>query len=166
MKNRASLVRIRRRAAGKHSRLLVLTGARQTGKTTLVRHAFPDYEYVSLEDPAVRPSWTRLSAADWVRHHPRAIVDEVQKAPSLVESLKAARDTDADVRYLLLGSSQIRLLDKVKESLAGRAALEEPWPLTLPVMHRGSSLPRCLASPSPNARLPAFVGLCAQAGPT
>ena len=70
MKNRALLARLRRRAAGKHGRILVLTGARQTGKTTLVRHAFPDFEYISLEDPAVRPAWTRLSAAEWVRRHP------------------------------------------------------------------------------------------------
>lgn len=138
MKNRLLLARLRRRAAGKHGRLTVLTGARQTGKTTLVQHAFPEYEYISLEDPAIRPAWTRLSAVDWIRHHPRAIVDEVQKAPSVVETLKAARDMDGQVRYLLLGSSQIRLLAKVKESLAGRAALEELWPLTLPEMMTGS----------------------------
>jgi len=134
MKNRALLGRLQRRAAAKHGRIVVLTGARQTGKTTLVQHAFPDYEYISLEDPALRPEWSRLAAADWIRRHPRAVLDEVQKVPSLVETLKAARDADSSVRYLLLGSSQIRLLGKVKESLAGRAAVEELWPLTLPEM--------------------------------
>ena len=118
----------------KHSRLLVLTGARQTGKTTLVKHALPDVDYVSLEDPVVRPSYTRMSAMEWLHKHPTAVLDEVQKAPTLIETIKAAHDMDADARYVLLGSSQILLLSKVRESLAGRATILELWPLTLPEM--------------------------------
>lgn len=51
MKNRTLTTRLRDRAARKTGRLLVLTGARQTGKTTLVKAAFPDVPYLSLEDP-------------------------------------------------------------------------------------------------------------------
>jgi hypothetical protein len=111
---------------------MVLTGARQTGKTTLVRRAFPDWPYVSLEDPAVRPTYSRLSAAELVERYPTVVLDEVQKAPSLVETVKAAYDANPEARFILLGSSQILLLSKVRESLAGRAAIEELWPLTLP----------------------------------
>jgi len=104
------------------------------GKTTLVRHAFPDYEYISLEDPVARLDYTRLTATEWLERYPRAALDEVQKAPSLVETVRAAYDASQQARYLLLGSSQILLLDRVRESLSGRAALEELWPLTLPEM--------------------------------
>lgn len=116
----------------KYSRLVALTGARQVGKTTLVREAFSEIPYISVEDPVARPAYTRFSAAEWVERYPSAIIDEVQKAPSIVEAIKAAHDLAGHVRYLLLGSSQILLLSKVKESLAGRVALEELWPLTLP----------------------------------
>jgi predicted AAA+ superfamily ATPase len=136
--NRAIKERLRRRAAGRHGRLLVLTGARQTGKTTLARESFPDLRYLSLEDPVVRPDLTALSATQWIERYPRAVLDEVQKAPSLVETVKAAYDADAKVRYVLLGSSQILLLSKVRESLAGRVAIEELWPLTLPEMMTSS----------------------------
>jgi predicted AAA+ superfamily ATPase len=137
MKNRTLATRLRERALRKTGRLLVLTGARQTGKTTLVKAAFPDLPYLSLEDPMVRPSYTRLSATEWIERFPQAVLDEVQKAPSLIESIKAAYDASEAVRYLLLGSSQILLLSKVRESLAGRVAIEELWPLTLPEFDTG-----------------------------
>ena len=69
---------------------------------------------------------------------PSRHLDEVQKAPSLVETVKAAYDQSAEVRYFLLGSSQILLLSRVKESLAGRVAIEELWPLTVPEMATSS----------------------------
>ena len=72
-----------------------------------------------------------MSATDWVNKYPHAIIDEVQKTPRLIETIKAAYDMNDAVRYILLGSSQILLLEKVRESLAGRAAIEELWPLTL-----------------------------------
>ncbi len=115
-------------------RIIVLTGARQTGKTTLARRCFPEYAYLSIEDPVMRLNYKKLTAAQWEALYPRAILDEVQKEPSLIESIKAAYDQYEDVRYLLLGSSQLLLLNKVKESLAGRCIIEEVWPLTLPEM--------------------------------
>lgn len=130
--------RLRERAASRLARLLVLTGSRQTGKTTLIQRCFPDVPYISLEDPAVRPGFSRMTAAEWIERYPHAILDEVQKAPSLVETVKAAYDQSPEVRYFLLGSSQILLLSRVKESLAGRVAIEELWPLTLPEMATSS----------------------------
>ncbi len=138
MRNRTLESRLRRRAESRLARILVLTGSRQTGKTTLIRRCFPDVPYISLEDPAVRPGFSRMTAAEWLERYPRAVLDEVQKAPSLVETVKAAYDRSPDVRYFLLGSSQILLLSRVKESLAGRAAIEELWPLTLPEMATSS----------------------------
>ncbi len=166
LRNRAIRERLLNRAAGKLGRIVVLTGARQTGKTTLVRRTFPETPYVSLEDPAVRPTYSRMSAMELRDRYPTAVFDEVQKVPSLVETVKAAYDSDPHVRYLLLGSSQILLLSKVKESLAGRAAIEELWPLTIPEMMtdswedpvRSSRLILWLSDPRPS-RLTVFDGL-------
>jgi AAA domain len=97
MFNRILLDRLRHNASRKHGRLLVQTGARQTGKTTLAREAFPGLPYVSLEDPVSRPAWSRFSAADWVERYPAAILDEVQKAPSVVESICAAHDASTRI---------------------------------------------------------------------
>ena len=135
MRSRSLLSQLRTLATTSSlGRIIVLTGARQTGKTTLAQRGFPEYTYLSLEDPVTRPEYSALSAAQWRASYPVATLDEVQKAPSLIESVKAAYDAWPEVRYLLLGSSQILLLEKVRESLAGRAALVELYPLTLPEM--------------------------------
>jgi len=116
----------------RHARIIVFTGARQVGKTTLVKHVFPEYEYLSIEDPILRKAYLNLSAAQWKSQYPKASLDEVQKEPQLIESIKATYDTYEDVRYVLLGSSQLLLLEKVRESLAGRCLIYELYPLTLP----------------------------------
>ena len=113
-------------------RIMVFTGARQVGKTTLVRQLLDDYTYLSIEDPVSRSAYLRMSAQQWENSFPRAILDEVQKEPQLIESIKAAYDTFGNVRYVLLGSSQLLLLQKVRESLAGRCTIFEMYPLTLP----------------------------------
>jgi len=113
-------------------RIIVLTGARQTGKTTLARKVFPDYTYLSIEDPVLRMQYAELTAAQWSEYYPKSILDEVQKMPQLIESIKSVYDQYTEPRYLLLGSSQLLLMQKVKESLAGRCFIQEIFPLTLP----------------------------------
>lgn len=132
MRNRTLYQRLQQKASSRFGRITVLTGARQTGKTTLVREVFPDHAYISLDDPVTRPDYARLAVAQWRERYPQAILDEVQKLPALIESVKAIYDQYPETRYILLGSSQILLLDKVRESLAGRVALIELYPLTLP----------------------------------
>ncbi len=111
---------------------MVFTGARQTGKTTLTRELFSDYNYLSIEDPVMRKSYASLTAPQWESMYPKAILDEIQKEPILVESIKSAYDQFSGVRYILLGSSQLLLLEKVRESLAGRCTIVELYPLTVP----------------------------------
>lgn len=112
----------------------MLTGARQTGKTTLSKNCFPGYSYLSIEDPILRTQYKALTAGQWKASYPRAILDEVQREPQLIESIKSVYDQYEDPRYLLLGSSQLLLLEKVRESLAGRCIIMEVYPLTLPEM--------------------------------
>lgn len=132
MINRTIYRYLQKKSATKFGRITTLTGARQTGKTTLVKQAFPEFDYISLEDPITRPDYAALSAAQWQQQYPHVVLDEVQKLPQLIESVKAAYDEYPETRFVLLGSSQILLLDRVKESLAGRTALIELFPLTLP----------------------------------
>ncbi|MEJ5190030.1 MAG: AAA family ATPase [Breznakiellaceae bacterium] len=138
MKNRKISPLILKTGEKKTGRILVLTGARQTGKTTLARALFPQYQFLSIEDPVLRETYGQLTAAQWKTAYPLAILDEVQKAPRLIESIKAAYDQWEDVRYVLTGSSQILLMEKVRESLAGRCTIIELYPLTLPELRTES----------------------------
>ncbi len=121
-----------KKSLSRFGRILVLTGARQTGKTTLVRRLFPDYTYISVEDPVMRSTFSNLTAQQWKTIYPKAILDEVQKEPQLIESIKSTYDQWDEPRYVLLGSSQLLLMEKVRESLAGRCTIVEIFPLTLP----------------------------------
>lgn len=123
---------IKKRSQTKFGRIVVLTGARQVGKTTFAKRLFSDFTYISIEDPLLRLDFKQLSASQWERQYPKAILDEIQKEPSLIESIKSVYDQFETPRYVLLGSSQLLLLQKVKETLAGRCLIYEIYPLTLP----------------------------------
>lgn len=132
MKSRSITATLQKHTNSDLGRIIVLTGARQTGKTTLANLAFPHYKYLSIEDPNLRTQYAQLTANQWNEYYPYAILDEVQKEPRLIESIKSVYDQFAEPRYLLLGSSRLLLLQKVKESLAGRCMIVEVFPLTLP----------------------------------
>jgi len=138
MKSRTKIPKFNKLSVSQLGRIMVVTGARQTGKTTLVKQLFPEYPYLSIEDPVLRMQYKALTAAQWKTLYPKAILDEVQKEPELIESIKAVYDQFSETRYILLGSSQLLLLQKVKESLAGRCAIEELFPLTLPELRSKS----------------------------
>jgi len=138
MKNRKIGSSILERADEPGSRILVITGARQTGKTTLARHLFPDYTFLSIEDPVLRSSYANLTALQWKDLYPHAILDEVQKEPRLIESIKSVYDQWEEPRYVLSGSSQLLLLEKVRESLAGRCYIIDLYPLTIPELETES----------------------------
>ena len=107
--------------------VVVLTGARQTGKTSLVRRAFSSYEYVSLDLPSEAEQAEHDPASFLARHQPPLIVDEVQYAPGLFRHLKAAVDRRRakNGQYILTGSQKLVLMKAVSESLAGRADILE-----------------------------------------
>ena len=107
--------------------VVVLTGARQAGKTSLLRHQFPQHRFVTLDLPADAALAEDAPAEFFARWPAPLIVDEVQYAPGLFRHLKA--DVDAHRRdkgrFLLTGSQKLTLLEHVSESLAGRAAVLE-----------------------------------------
>lgn len=111
--------------------LIVLTGARQTGKTTLAKLKYPDLNYVNLDAPENRELLRGISTPSWAATVRNAVIDEAQKEPSIFEKVKYAFDMGAITFTVLLGSSQILLLKKIRESLAGRVALFELWPLLM-----------------------------------
>lgn len=106
---------------------IVVSGARQSGKTFLVQKTFPRHHYVSLDLPSVAEQ-TERSAPAFLREHPQPVViDEVQYAPGLFRQLKAVidRDRHAMGRFILTGGQQFVLMKGVSDSLAGRCAIVE-----------------------------------------
>ena len=104
---------------------VVVSGARQTGKTTLLRHCFPDYDYVSLDLPSKAEQAELDPTAFLGEHTAPVIIDEVQYAPGLLRHLKSEIDADrhANGRFLLTGSQHFSLMKGVSESLAGRIGM-------------------------------------------
>jgi len=113
--------------------VLVLTGARQTGKTATLRHLFPNFSFVSLDLPTEAEQAEKDPETFLARHVPPLLVDEVQYAPGLFRHLKAAVDADRahNGQFLLTGSQKFTLMRSVSESLAGRADIVELETLSL-----------------------------------
>ncbi|WP_297481536.1 ATP-binding protein [Ferrovum sp.] len=106
---------------------VALTGARQVGKTTLLRHLFPDHDYVVF-DPTQDLENARQDPDLFFLNHPHPILlDEIQYAPELVSAIKRQIDAHPDRRgyYLITGSQQWQVMSHLAESLAGRVALLE-----------------------------------------
>ena len=112
--------------------VVALTGIRQAGKTTLVRHLLPDWDYVTLEDLDQR----RFALEDprgFLAEHPgHTIIDEFQRVPALTSYLQGIVDqTSSPGQYVLTGSQSYLLQAQVSQSLAGRVALLVLLPFSL-----------------------------------
>lgn len=112
--------------------VVTVYGPRQSGKTTLVRHLFPDFSYANLEHPTVRDLAIRDPEAFFRRYPAPAIIDEVQRVPDLLSYIQVKVDeTGKNGQYILTGSHQPMLRAKVSQSLAGRTAILTLLPLSL-----------------------------------
>jgi predicted AAA+ superfamily ATPase len=131
-KNRTIKSALQKSLFSDRGRFTVLTGARQVGKSTLVKMSFPEIPVLSFDAVAEWEAYARFTPEDWISRYPMVILDEVQKAPYLFDTLKACYDRAPHLRYLLLGSSQVLLLKGVRETLAGRVALKKLFPFSIP----------------------------------
>lgn len=111
--------------------VIVISGPRQSGKSTLAKHTFPNHQYINLE---------RIDDREFAKNDPRAfleqfnkkvIIDEIQYVPSLFSYIQAiVDDKKINADFILTGSSQLSLLEGVSQSLAGRSAIFQLLPLS------------------------------------
>ncbi len=102
--------------------VVTLTGARQTGKTTLLKSLYQDLPYVNLEDVDNRILATEDPRGFLSNYPEGAVIDEVQQVPQLFSYIQQVVD-NKDVHFALSGSQNFQLLQNITQSLAGRTAL-------------------------------------------
>ena len=107
--------------AARYFPVLCVTGPRQSGKSTLVKHLFPDYKPFSLEDIDMRVAATEDPRGFLNQTSEGMIIDEVQHVPELLSYIQGIVDNHPERRFVLSGSSNFSLLRGVSQSLAGRA---------------------------------------------
>ena len=116
--------------ASQYFSVISVTGPRQSGKSTLIKHLFPDVPKYSLKDVNVR-EFAEHDPVAFLHQHPKGMfIDEVQKVPLLLEYIQGIVDDNPDWQFLLTGSSNSELLQSLSESLPGRAGVFELLPMT------------------------------------
>ncbi len=122
--------------AAKYYPVIVITGPRQSGKTSLCRHLYADYRYVNLENITIRATAAEDPTAFLESLGDTVIIDEVQNVPDLMSMIQVRVDENKNLRYVLTGSSNFSLLRAITQSLAGRAALFTLLPLSFREMSK------------------------------
>ncbi|MFM8898758.1 MAG: ATP-binding protein [Burkholderiales bacterium] len=122
--------------------VVVVTGPRQAGKSTLLRQSLPQWPMVSLEDLDLR-QFAQTDPRGFLAAYPAPVIlDEAQRAPDLLSYIQTQVDARARLgQYVLSGSQQFSLLAGVTQSLAGRASLIELHPLRLKELEGGGDMP-------------------------
>lgn len=122
--------------------IISVTGPRQSGKTTLLREAFPEYRYISLENPDYQDfaiQDPRRFLATYDRH---VIFDEAQRVPHLFNYLQGKADEDKiPGQFILSGSQNYLLMERISQSLAGRVALFKLFPFSFSELRSAGLMP-------------------------
>jgi len=125
----------------KYYKIIVITGARQTGKTYLAKKIFNDKEYVNLESLENREFAISDPVGFLNKYKNGAIFDEVQNVPKLFSQIQAVADqSEKKAQFVLTGSSNFKLLEGVTQSLAGRAGIIKIYPLSLSELSKESEV--------------------------
>ncbi len=126
--------------------VISLTGPRQSGKTTLVQSLFPGYAYSNLENIDEREA-AEEDPVRFLRVHAQTglIIDEAQKVPALFSYLQGIVDASGEMgKFVLTGSQNFLLIEKITQSLAGRVAICHLMPFGIPELDRAGLLPDSL----------------------
>ncbi len=120
--------------------VISITGPRQSGKTTFVKNSFPDYEYVNFED---------IEQREFALYDPKGflkskgkhlIIDEAQYVPAIFSYIQLFVDDDSQRQYILTGSQNFLLMEKISQSLAGRVAVFYLLPFSVGELKNASFL--------------------------
>jgi len=151
-----TLTRKLREAAARFP-VVTVTGPRQSGKTTLVRAAFRNHEYVSLESPDQRAFALEDPRGFLAQFDGPAILDEAQRAPDLFSYVQTIVDESGRAgRFILTGSQNFLLLETISQSLAGRSAVLHLLPFSLAELEGRAPLPiEALGRRLPRVKKPA-----------
>ncbi len=122
--------------------IVALTGPRQSGKTTLIKYLFPDYTYISLENPDLR-EYAKVDANGFLREFSsKVIIDEAQRVPDLFSYLQTHVDEHQSMgQYILSGSQNFHLIESITQSLAGRVSILKLFPLSITELEESGNLP-------------------------
>ncbi|MDD5186280.1 MAG: ATP-binding protein [Paludibacter sp.] len=112
--------------------VLAVTGPRQSGKTTLLRTIFPDFQYVSLENPDTR-NFAETDPNSFLDKYSKSVIlDEVQRVPSLFSYIQTLVDESGLMgQFILSGSQNFHLMRNITQSLAGRVAIFKLFPFDI-----------------------------------
>ncbi|HEY6913879.1 MAG TPA: ATP-binding protein [Paludibacter sp.] len=115
-----------------HYPVVMITGPRQSGKTSLALQVFPDKPYYSFENPDVREQISSDSRAFFTANPDGAIIDEFQRYPEILSYIQGIVDEKKqNGQFILTGSNNVSMLSKVTQSLAGRVALLKLLPFSI-----------------------------------
>ncbi|MBL6962720.1 MAG: ATP-binding protein [Bacteroidetes bacterium] len=121
--------------------VIALTGPRQSGKTTLLKDIFSEYDYVSLENPDNRAFADSDPNGFLLRYASKVIIDEAQRVPHLFSYIQTKVDESNEMgQYILSGSQNFHLMQEITQSLAGRVAIFKLFPFDLMEMKKGGIL--------------------------
>ncbi len=111
--------------------VVVVTGPRQSGKTTLCKTVFKDYHYINLEDISLREMIMSSPKSFLLQYRDGLILDEVQNTPKLLSYVQVIVDEEPSAKFILTGNSNFSLMASITQSLAGRSAVFSLLPLSL-----------------------------------
>lgn len=125
---------LKKRAAA--SKCLLLTGARQVGKSTLLKHIFPEYHRANFDDRLTRLQAREEPRLFFLNNPCPLFIDEVQKENSILEEIKQIVDeSDERGQFILSGSRKLELMKGMSDSLAGRVSVSELCGLSMREIH-------------------------------
>ena len=122
--------------------VVTLTGPRQSGKSTLLKSCFADYKYISLEDPDVRQLAENDPRGFLRECGTKCIIDEAQRVPDLFSYLQTIVDShDQCGQFILSGSHNFLLMERISQSLAGRTSVLKLFPFSADELREAGKLP-------------------------